>query len=261
MSNKSGEFDDQRQIELPMPPIELRRSVGVEDVSYFENEHGHLVFGEDVAPEKYGSVLDFGCGCGRIARQMILQKDNIPNKYVGLDLYRPSIDWCVANLTQIAPHFEFRHLDIFNPGLNPEGVQQVNFELIDKFSLINAHSVFTHILEDNVRFYFDQCVNSLEDDGILRSTWFLFDKSLFPMMQDFQNCLYINSDDPSNAAIYDKAFVEALYAERGLIPYKIYKPYVRGHQWLIYAVKGNAERASFPADDSDIGLARPPARQ
>lgn len=247
--------------QLPMPPVELRRSVGVEDVAFFENPHRHNVFGEDVAPHLYRSVFDFGSGCGRIARQMILQQDNVPSRYLGIDLYQPSINWCNENLVPFAPQFEFRHLNVFNAGLNPEGEERLSLGLDEQFSLINAHSVFTHIVEEHIEFYFSQCANALTEGGVLRATWFLFDKTVFPMMQEFQNCLYINSNDPTNATIYDRSFVEALYNRHGLTLYRIHKPYVRGHQWLLYAIKGKESPALFPEDDGPIGLARPPVTQ
>lgn len=242
----------------PMPPLSLRRTVGVEDEAFFENPHGLLAFSDDVDRVSYAKVLDFGCGCGRIARQMMLQKAGLPERYVGLDLYRPSIEWCNQHLKPWAPQFEFRHLDAFNIGLNPGGKQQAPLEVEGPFTLINAHSVFTHILEPNLGFYFDQCMQLLAPGGVLRATWFLFDKERFPMMQSFQNCLYINPDDPTNATIYDIQLVQQLYRKAGLTMYKIYRPYIRGHQWLIYARRAPGQDVPFPEDDGPIGLARPP---
>ena len=44
----------------------------------------------------------------------------------------------------------------------------------------------------------------LRDGGIAVTTFFLFDKAGFPMMQEFQNAPYINLDDPTNAVIFDR---------------------------------------------------------
>jgi SAM-dependent methyltransferase len=243
----------------PMPPVELRRSVGVEDVRFFENPHAVPVFNTDVDLELYRTVLDFGCGCGRIARQLMLQKSHVPERYLGIDLYTPSVQWCRENLTPFAPQFQFRHLNAFNISLNPAGLPQAPLETDGSmFSLVNAHSVFTHILEENLAFYFDQVVSRMQPGGVLRATWFLFDKESFPMMQTFQNCLYINTQDPSNATIYDIGLVKDMYRRAGLTMYKIYRPYVRGHQWLIYARLAAGQDVPFPEDDGPIGLARPP---
>lgn len=245
---------------IPIPPIELRRTVGVEDVAFFDNPYRQLVFGDAVAPEQYRSVFDFGCGCGRIARQLMLQRSNIPDRYVGIDLYKPSIEWCIKNLTSINRHFVFQHHDFYNAGLNSSGSRSpIAFPKLGQFSLVNAHSVFTHIIEDHVRFYFDQVANVVADRGATRISWFLFNKALFPMMQAFQNSLYINTDDLTNAVIYDIEFVKSLYRSVGLSIYRIDPPGIRGHQWLIYASRGiPVKECEFPEDDGVIGLARPP---
>ncbi len=50
-------------------------------------------------------------------------------------------------------------------------------------------------------------------DGLLRSTWFLCEKRYFPMMQDFQNALYINENDTTNAVIYDRRMARSRQPE------------------------------------------------
>src|SRR5439155_7699 len=79
--------------------------VGTADPSLFDNPTGRLVVG-GVPPEAYDSVLDFGCGCGRIARQLI-QQDPRPRAYLGIDVHRGMIQWCRENLAPRAPGFRF----------------------------------------------------------------------------------------------------------------------------------------------------------
>jgi len=59
--------------ELPIPPFEMRELVGPTDEALFDNPNGDLHF-PDLSPEAYESVVDFGCGCGRVARRLMLQK-------------------------------------------------------------------------------------------------------------------------------------------------------------------------------------------
>lgn len=245
---------------LPIPSVELRRSVGVEDLRFFENPYGSLAFGDEVPADKYDKVFDFGCGCGRVARQMLLQSSNIPRRYFGVDLYQPSIEWCQQNLTEHNARFEFAHINVYNAQLNPNGVAQAPIGTSEKFTLINAHSVFTHIIQDNLDFYFSQCVKVMEPGSVMRATWFLFDKQHFPMMQEFQNCLYINTDDPTNATIYDQSYVRALYRKHGLRIIDVRKPGIRGHQWIIVSANEVGADVEFPIDDADFGVARPPVR-
>ena len=161
---------------IPIPPLNLRQTVGVEATAPFENPHGDLVFGDAVAPENYRSMFDFGCGCGRIARKVMLQRMNVPERYVGIDLFKPSIKWCTQNLTRLNHRFVFLHHNFYNRGLNPGGKKKsLPLPNVGKFSLVNAHSVFTHIIEDHVRFYFEQVANVVAEEGCIRISWFLFD--------------------------------------------------------------------------------------
>ena len=61
-------------MDLPFPPIEFRRLVGPTDTKFLDNTSRALVF-PDVKPDAYASVFDFGCGCGRLARQLIQQQN------------------------------------------------------------------------------------------------------------------------------------------------------------------------------------------
>ncbi len=70
---------------LPLPPHEMRMLVGPLDPALFDNPDGKLVF-PGLEPTQFRSVLDFGCGCGRVARQLIQQRPR-PERYVGLDLH------------------------------------------------------------------------------------------------------------------------------------------------------------------------------
>jgi SAM-dependent methyltransferase len=250
--------------EIPLPPIELRRSIGSEDPAIFDNPDGKFIFGDKIDPAHYARVFDFGCGCGRVARQLLQQKV-VPEKYVGIDLNKKAIDWCVENLSPINEKFSFRHHNIYNAGLNPSSISQVlPFYIRDKqFSLVNATSVFTHVIEENVEFYLNEISNILDRDGIFRSTWFLFNKKFFPFMQEYQNALYINLTDPTNAVVFDSDWLRAKMKEANLSIYKIHPPSTRGFQWEIYAsrVEQGLPEAEFPLDEAPFGIRRSPPLQ
>lgn len=246
---------------LPYPPIELRKSVGPTDESFFDNPKGDLVFANEIPSDKYEKVFDFGCGCGRIARQLMLQKNCNPIQYVGVDLFQESIEWCQTHLSSHNSNYEFYHHNVFNAQFNPNAGNMVDvFPVNQKFTLVNAHSVFTHITEPNLDHYLSECAKILESKGVFRATWFLFDKSGFPMMQEFQNGIYINLNDPTNATIFDYKYIESLYEKYGLTIYKIIPPAVRGFQWTLFAspsTEGIA-KAHFPDDVAPTGIRRPP---
>lgn len=123
----------------------MRTLVGPTADEQFDNPTGAPVHGID--PDRYRSVLDFGCGCGRIARQMIQQRPR-PERYAGLDLHPGMIRWCQDNLASHAPGFAFHHRDVryepFNPG--PDKPLSAPFPFAaSEFTLVVAHSVFTHL--------------------------------------------------------------------------------------------------------------------
>jgi len=248
--------------DIPYPPLHLRKSVGPIEDSFYENPAGRHVFERGVPSENYRSVFDFGCGCGRVARQLLLQTETPVGSYLGVDLFHESITWAQQNLTPANPAFRFSHHDVFNAQFNPSSSRE--FAPLDagdaEFSLVTAHSVFTHILERNLRHYLSECRRILAQDGIFRATWFLFDKTGFPMLQEFQNCLYINVDDPTNATIYDYNCIREAYLEHGMTIFAIIPPSVRGFQWFLFAKPSapDVKEAEFPSDVAPLGLCRPP---
>jgi hypothetical protein len=92
------------------------------------------------------------------------------------------------------------------------------------------------------------------------TTWFVFDKADFPMMQEFQNALMINATDPTNAVIFDRAWLLNQFAAHGLVATRIAAPSIRGFQWQIHLERNTQGRTSvnFPEDTAPRGIARPP---
>jgi SAM-dependent methyltransferase len=245
--------------ELPLPPLEQRQLVGPTDAAAFENPSGRPVY--DLVPEAcYESVLDFGCGCGRVAR-LLLQQHRVPDRYVGVDLHAGMIRWCAANL---APHhdgFEFHHHDIANATFNPGDGKPLHLPLPvpdDWATLLVAHSVFTHVLPASVDHYLAETARVLRPGGQAMTTWFLFDKRYFPMMQEGQNALFINEYDPWNAVIYDRTWLQAALVRHGLGLAAVRPPAIRGFQWdLVLAPIADAAGVDLPdTDDAPFGVAR-----
>lgn len=246
-------------LDLPVPPIELRRLVGPTDVSAFDNPDGGLVH-PHLDPAVYESVLDFGCGCGRVARQLMQQQVPV-GRYIGLDLHRGMIDWCKRNLEPLSENFRFVHHDVFSMGFNPGEDKPATLPFPvedDSVTLVHASSVFTHLLEPHAVHYLQECARVIRPGGVLNATWFFFDKVGFPMMQDFQNALYINHIDPTNATIFDRTWLLDTLSELGLVITHVIPPVVRGFQWTTVIEPADPRRShvEFPDDEADAGLLR-----
>jgi len=233
----------------PLPPIEFRKLVCGDDALFDLNDGSPFVQLTD--PDQYASVFDFGCGCGRFARQLLNQA-NRPKRYVGIDIHRGMIQWCQDNLSTIEPAFQFCHHDVWNLGLGPDNTRQsvAAFPVGSaEFRLVNAHSVFTHLTKEQTEFYLAEISRILAADGVARTTWFLFDRTTFPMLFDFQVTLFINEVDPSNAVIYDWQWLLETMCKSGLRVSDTVPPAQRGFEWELYLRKSSSgEPHEFPAD-------------
>lgn len=210
--------------------------------------------------EQYEMVLDFGCGCGRVARLLAQAERPMPKRYLGIDLHAGMIGWCSENLAPRLPGFEFEHHDVYNPGLNPDPTlpRMLPLPVADQsVSLLTAVSVFTHLTQETAEFYLDEVARVLRPDAVMVASFFLFEKRYFPMMQDFQNALYINTSDPTNAVIFDRQWLLGALADRGLGVTAANGPEVRGFQWVMEITPGSRSVAIEP-DRAPFGRRPPP---
>jgi SAM-dependent methyltransferase len=254
------EPDNRSSTDLPLPPMEFRRLVGPTEPRFFDNPTSAPVF-PGLPEEVYSTVFDFGCGCGRLARQLIQQRPR-PSRYVGVDRHKGMVAWCQENLAPHAPGFEFQHHNVFHEALNPSGTPgHLPLPAADEeVTLFLAWSVFTHLLEPDAEFYLQELGRILSPSGLAVCTWFLFDKGDFPMMQEFQNALLINAVDPTNAVIFDRAWLIKQIERASLVATRIIPPDIKGFQWTIHLEKNVDGRRSVevPEDSAPRGIARPP---
>jgi SAM-dependent methyltransferase len=246
---------------LPIPPFEIRQLVGLTDEAAYDNPRGTPVI-PNIPLDCYESVFDFGCGCGRIARQL-LQQTPRPKRYLGIDLHKGMIDWCQRNLAPPDRSFKFRHHDVFNAGFNPDARKPKFLDLPAEdhsFKLIVAWSVFTHTTQSQTEHYLREVARILSAGGVLVSTWFLFEKRYFPMMQDFQSALYINEYDLANATIFDREWLELTLSGLGLSIVRVVPPWIRGFQWEMQIAHTSSGRSQvcLPMDRAPFGRVPPP---
>jgi SAM-dependent methyltransferase len=147
---------------LPIPPMRMMwLVVGSTDISAFF-ETGHVQFHQLILPllernrlslQGSRSVLDFGCGCGRIMRYW--------RSFPGLELWgvdpnSKMIDWCRRHLT----FARFR----------PDGPWPPLGFASEKFDFIYARSVFTHLSEAAQSAWLPELRRVLKPGGILLFT-------------------------------------------------------------------------------------------
>jgi SAM-dependent methyltransferase len=239
---------------LPVPPLRYRLLVGPLDEQLYDNPSGDL-FDSRVAADRYEAVFDFGSGCGRVARQLAMQRTP-PRRYLGIDINRRMVEWCQRNMVPPFGRWEFVHHDVHNPLLGQfnSPKRRDRWPCGDgEFTLLFAHSVFTHLLADQAEYYLTEIARVLRDGGMAVTTWFLFDKQQFPMMQDFQNTMFINLEDPTNAVMFDRAYVTRVAASLGL---SVREEFPGFQQTLLFEKTGSGDAPSLGDRDERRWMAQ-----
>jgi SAM-dependent methyltransferase len=239
----------------------MRALVGPTEVAAFENPSGDLVF-PYLDASTYRSVFDFGCGCGRVARQLMQQRE-IPDRYLGVDLHAGMIRWCQEHLTPIEPSFHFLHHDVYDDSFNPEGDRARILPLPAgdmEYTLFNAISVFTHLTEDQVPHYLNEAARVLTLDGLVHASFFLLDKRDFPFMQAHANALYVSWEHPAAAVVFDRGWLVAQIRAAGLTIVATHPPAIRGYQWVIEMRRSRPglPEVEIASDDAPIGVVTVP---
>jgi SAM-dependent methyltransferase len=152
-----GRSDDGASEPLPVPPARLRiRVAGTADLGWFL-EGGRLAeetLRESLARagsglEEMASILDFGCGCGRVTRRLA----GLPGEVRGSDFDGTAVEWCRRNL----PFATFTHNALEPPLPYPDG----------DHDLIYAFSVLTHLPVPVQHAWVDELVRVLRTGGLL----------------------------------------------------------------------------------------------
>jgi SAM-dependent methyltransferase len=213
-----------------LPPLHLRRYVG--PLGSFESSGaefmGYLRALAGLRPSE--RVLDIGCGCG----QMALHLKNYLNEdgsYVGVDIHRPSINWCQQKIARRHKNFKFTHIDVRNLAYNPNAAQRAEayvFPFEDRsFDLILLKSVFTHMRPPEVSSYLSEVARLLKSDGRCLATFFLLNDEQASLARRGKNDLafdygegewrYVHEHSPESAVAYDESFVMQLLEKYGLV--------------------------------------------
>jgi SAM-dependent methyltransferase len=144
--------------------------VGLEFIDYFVD---YADLGEQE------TVLDFGCGTGRMALPMA-RVLGPSSHYVGVDLDPELIAWCRSNIARDDRRFEFiqshARNDMYNPTGSDAAVGQIPVGTASRtFSF--ATSVFTHLKEAQAILYLSEVARCTRSGGRVLLTAYLVDES------------------------------------------------------------------------------------
>ncbi len=197
------------------------------------------------------TVLDIGCGNGRVAAQLAPFLAG-QGRYVGFDISKGGIAACRRRF-RAAPHLRFEHLDVWNGEYNATGkVAELDtvFPVEDgSVDVAFATSVFTHMRMAAVRRYLAETARVLAPGGRIAFTAFALedgrDRSEIFDFQPFDaTSKVIDHHYPERAIGHDRAVLEQAIAEAGLTLRGVWKgawappAEYDGGQDLFVAVKG-----------------------
>ena len=120
----------------------------------------HLTYFQDLAGlQPHHSVLDAGCGIGRIAMPLT-RFLNKKGTYDGFDSVKNEIDWCTKHISPKYPNFRFRFTGSFKKFNNTSHkTNKGNFVFPyddERFDFVFFNSVFTHIMPAEVEQYLNE---------------------------------------------------------------------------------------------------------
>jgi len=149
---------------MKLPPKQYRRCGNVyhnddkyKEMSLFEADR-ILTY----SPE---SILDIGCGSGRLALALIDKE--YKGKYRGIDADIKAIEWAKENI-----NYTFEHFDGYNARFNPKGkIHPHQFELEKlEYDFVYMYAIFPHMLLDDVVSWITQAYETLKDGGYFFTT-------------------------------------------------------------------------------------------
>jgi SAM-dependent methyltransferase len=173
------------------------------------------------------TVLDLGCGCGRIAAHFA---EDFAGEYHGLDIVKPMIDWCRDNITEHHQNFHFHHADLANTcyqGGSGDAATYA-FPFPDKtFDVVFATSVFTHLLPPSAKNYAREIARIMKPGGRAMMSFYLLTdewrrrvaagEALFPTFAyELDGCRVWDDKQPEVIVGYEESAARFMLADAGL---------------------------------------------
>jgi SAM-dependent methyltransferase len=154
--NRTAAFNkpDLRKYVGPFPPTELmENTTGSTKESDFASTGADIWIALSQASPKplseFESILDFGCGCGRLARMF----KGYTGHFAGCDIDHRHIDWCTSNMAYMEAKLS--------------SVQQPIPFADDEFEAVISISIFSHLNESSQDQFLQELRRVCKPEGIL----------------------------------------------------------------------------------------------
>lgn len=190
-------------------PVDLLNKTGGGTDKFEEVSDWHIAqVQKHICINDTDSVVEIGCGIGRDAIPLtgLLSRGS----YVGTDTIGPSIRWCAENISPRHENFTFVHHDIHDTLHNPKGtLRAVDIRLPsedESVDLILLHSVFTHMMEDEIVHYVGEFRRIMKPSGRVWASCFLVNDALLSAIR--------SSDQPGWSLRFSHKHAEGCYINR-----------------------------------------------
>jgi SAM-dependent methyltransferase len=204
-----------------LPPRELRARLGnsfLADGFYLESgiaEARRLQ--AKLGYTKTSSLVELGCGVGRLATGMISEFGDVP--YLGIDANPVFTKWCQDNIERTRPSYHFVHLDVVNDLYNPSGT--IDAERIrlpvdsGTTDIVYLWGVFTNMGPEHVKIYVTEISRIARDGGRVFLTAYVEDNvpdvSFIP-----KGYLPYECNQLLQCVRYSQRFLFSIFDENGL---------------------------------------------
>src|SRR6266550_1599874 len=217
------------RLEKEMIPPRLMRFVGSGDFRAVGDEfRGYFL--QFCGLQADHSVLDVGCGIGRMAVPLT-EYLSPRGSYEGTDVVPSGIEWCSGHITPKFPNFHFKLADVFSKFYNPTGrfhARDYRFPYNDNsFDIAFLTSVFTHMLPADVVNYLGELSRVLKPGGKCLITWLMLNgeseplvnrgKSTLDVIHPMGECRIMNPAIPEEAIAYPEARIFEFYRDAGFV--------------------------------------------
>ena len=174
-------------------------------------------------------VLDLGCQLGRLALPFarFLDKNGF---YDGVDIIPEAIEWTKNHIGKKYPNFNFTHADIYNGWYNPGGkVESHEYQLPfgeSTFDFVIMISVFTHMLENDLKNYFSEISRVMKKGGLAWITFYLINEETLKLLDSKSTSIdfkyryepgyrSIRDDNPESSVAWEEGIVKEVCKKNG----------------------------------------------
>lgn len=137
--------------------------------------------------EPHHSVLDIGCGIGRLALPLT-QYLSDKGRYFGFDIVQTGIKWCKENISEKYVNFQFLYVELKNDLYTGNSAKKATEFIFpgsnESMDIVISTSVFTHMLPDDMEHYLSETYRVMKPGAKCLFTFFILNEITENQMAD-----------------------------------------------------------------------------